>query len=44
MQQRPDLVLLLDLRNLLLVVLLAWIVAANAPSRRSTSSVVLTAR
>ena len=44
MQQRPELVLLLDLRNLLLVVLLGWIVAGNAPSRRPTSFVVLTAR
>ena len=34
MQQRPELVLLLDLRNLLLVVLLVWIVARNAPSWR----------
>ena len=44
MQQRWELVLLLDLRNLLLVVLLVWLIVANLPSRSSTSSVVLTAR
>ncbi len=44
MQQRPTMVLLLDLRNMLLVVLLVWVVARNAPSLRSTSSVVLTAQ